>query len=130
MGIPIMILGSSGSGKTTAIRNMDRKSTVLCSVEKQRLPFKGEPFPMALKNATYSQIMTLFKQSNEGKRPDIKAIVIDDSQYLIVNEFFDKAAEKGYDKFTSIAQNFRNLIHWVNIGLPENVTVYFLHTGG
>ena len=61
------------------------------------------------------------------RSPDIRSVVIDDSQYLIVNEFFDKVAEKGYDKFTSIALNFRNLIHWVNIGLPDNVTVYFLH---
>ena len=126
MGNPVMILGPSGSGKTTAIRNLDPKSTVICQVEKTRLPFKNQ-FPMVLKPATYSNIMTLFKEINEGKRPEIKTIVIDDSQFLIVNEFFDKIAEKGYDKFTSIALNFRNLIHWVNIGLPDNVTVYFLH---
>ena len=126
MGIPVLVLGTSGSGKTTAARNMDRKSTVLCAVEKQRLPFR-EPFPMTIKMASYASIMTLFKEINEGKRPDIRSVVIDDSQYLIVNEFFDKVAEKGYDKFTSIALNFRNLIHWVNIGLPDNVTVYFLH---
>ena len=126
MGFPMMILGKSGSGKTVSIQNLDPKHTVICQVEKLRLPIKTK-FPMTLKPATYSNIMALFKECNEGKRPDIKTIVIDDSQYLIVNEFFDKAAEKGYDKFTSIALNFRNLIHWVNIGLPENVTVYFLH---
>ena len=126
MGIPVLVLGKSGSGKTTGIRNLDPKHTVICQVEKQRLPVKTK-FPMTLKPATYSNIMALFKECNEGKRPDIKTIVLDDSQFLIVNEFFDKAAEKGYEKFTSIALNFRNLIHWVNIGLPEGVTVYFLH---
>lgn len=126
MGIPCIVLGQSGSGKTMGIKNMNKASTVICQVEKQRLPFKGT-FPMTIKQASYPAIMTLFKEINEGKRPDIKSIVIDDSQYLIVNEFFDKAAEKGYDKFTSIALNFRNLIHWVNVGLPEDVTVYFLH---
>lgn len=126
MGIPIMVLGKSGSGKTTGIRNLDPKHTVICQVEKQRLPVKTK-FPMTLKPANYTNIMALFKECNEGKRPDIKTIVLDDSQFLIVNEFFDKAAEKGYDKFTSIALNFRNLIHWVNIGLPDDVTVYFLH---
>lgn len=126
MGIPVLVLGKSGSGKTTGIRNLDPKHTVICQVEKQRLPVKTK-FPMTLKPATYSNIMALFKECNEGKRPDIKTIVLDDSQFLIVNEFFDKAAEKGYEKFTSIALNFRNLIHWVNIGLPESVTVYFLH---
>lgn len=126
MGIPCIVLGQSGSGKTMGIKNMNKANTVVCLVEKQRLPFKGT-FPMTIKQASYASIMTLFKEINEGKRPDIKTVVIDDSQYLIVNEFFDKAAEKGYEKFTSIALNFRNLIHWVNIGLPDDVTVYFLH---
>ena len=126
MGQCVLVLGASGSGKTTGIRNMDRKTTVVCQVEKQRLPFR-EGFPMALKNANYTNIVELFKQIRDGARKDIRAIVIDDSQFLMVNEFFDKAAEKGYEKFTSIALNFRNLIHWANIGLPEDVVVYFLH---
>jgi hypothetical protein len=71
--------------------------------------------------AKYSWIMSVIRKAKS------KAIVIDDSQYLLVNELFDRTYEKGYDKFTSIALNFRNLIHWVNIGLPEDVTVYFLH---
>lgn len=126
MGLPTMILGPSGGGKTMGIRNMNKRHTVICQVEKQRFPFR-ETFPMVIKNASYAHIMALFKEISEGKRPDIKSVVIDDSQYLLVNEFFDKANEKGYDKFTSIALNFRNLIHWVNAGLPEDVTVYFLH---
>lgn len=126
MGLPIFLIGLSGTGKTIGIRNLDKSHTVVCLVEKQRLPFKGT-FPMTIKNASYAMITALFKEIGEGKRPDIKIIVIDDSQYLIVNEFFDKASEKGYDKFTSMALNFRNLIHWVNIGLPDDVTVYFLH---
>ena len=126
MGIPIMILGKSGSGKTVSIRNLDPKHTVICQVEKQRLPFRNI-FPMVLKPATYANTMKLFQEIKNGNRPDIKIIAIDDSQYHLVNEFFDKANEKGYDKFTSIALNFRNLIHWVNIGLPDDVTVYFLH---
>lgn len=126
MGLPVIILGQSGSGKTMGVRNLDKRHTVVFQVEKQRFPFR-EKFPMTVKNATYAHINTLFRQIADGERPDIKIVVIDDSQYLIVNEFFDKASEKGYDKFTSIALNFRNLIHWVNAGLPEDVTVYFLH---
>ena len=126
MGMPVLCLGKSGSGKTSAIRNLDPKHTVICQVEKQRLPFR-QKFPMILKPATYINIMALFKEIADGKRPGVKTIVIDDSQFLIVNEFFDRATEKGYDKFTSIALNFRNLIHWVNVWLPNDVAVYFLH---
>ena len=119
MGIPALILGYSGSGKTRSIKLMDPNTTGVFLVEKPRLPFR-EPFKV-VKNAGYPQIMTALKN------PTMKSYVIDDSQYLLVNEFFDKANEKGYEKFTQIALNFRNLIHWVNVGCPDDVIVYFLH---
>ena len=56
-----------------------------------------------------------------------KAIVIDDSQYLLVNELFDRSFEKGYDKFVQMASNFRNLIHFINDLAEEDKIVYFLH---
>lgn len=59
--------------------------------------------------------------------PTLKKYVIDDSQYLLVNEMFDRAKEIGYNKFTDIALNFRNLIHYINKNLPDDIIVYFLH---
>jgi hypothetical protein len=61
------------------------------------------------------------------KTAKLKSIVIDDSQYLLVNELFDRAYEKGYDKFTSMAAKFRDLIHSVNELEDEDKIVYFLH---
>ena len=119
MGIPVLILGYSGSGKTRSIKHMDPEETGVFLVEKPRLPFR-EKFK-CVKNAGYAHIMQALRA------PSMKSYVIDDSQYLLVNEFFDHANEKGYEKFTQIALNFRNLIHYVNSGLPENVIVYFLH---
>ena len=115
----MLVLGYSGSGKTRSIKAMDPDTTGVFLVEKTRLPFR-EQFK-TVKNAGYPQIMTALKN------PTMKSYVIDDSQYLLVNEFFDKASEKGYEKFTQIALNFRNLIHWVNVGCPDDVIVYFLH---
>ena len=119
MGIPVLILGYSGSGKTRSIKHMDPATTGVLLVEKPRLPFR-ETFK-TVKNAGYPQIMAALKS------PTMKSYVIDDSQYLLVNEFFDKVNVKGYEKFTEIALNFRNLIHWVNVGTPDDVIVYFLH---
>ena len=119
MGIPVLILGYSGSGKTRSIKHMDPETTGVFLVEKPRLPFR-EKFKVK-KNAGYKNIMDALRA------PTMKSYVIDDSQYLLVNEFFDKANEKGYEKFTQIALNFRNLIHYVNVGCPEGVIVYFLH---
>jgi len=119
MGIPVMIIGDSGSGKTYSIKNMDPEKVGIFMVEKPRLPFKKQF--KACKNATYSKILTTLA------KPNLKQYVIDDSQYLLVNEFFDRAGETGYQKFTDLALNFRNLIHFIIRKVPDDVVVYFLH---
>lgn len=119
MGLPVLILGASGAGKTYSIKNFDPDEVGIFAVEKLRLPFKKQ-FKVA-KNATYEMINKAFKN------PGLKAYIIDDSQYLLVNEMFDKAKETGYGKFTDIALHFRNLIHYINHNLPDDVIVYFLH---
>ena len=53
--------------------------------------------------------------------------MIDDSQYLMANEFFDRAKETGYQKFTDIGLHFRNLLQAVISQTPDDVIVYFLH---
>lgn len=119
MGIPVLVMGESGSGKTYSLKNFDPNEIGIFSVEKGRLPFKGD-FKV-VKNATYSVIGKIFTA------PKLKRYVIDDSQYLLVNELFDRAKDTGYQKYTDMAVNFRNLIHAVNHNLPDDVIVYFLH---
>lgn len=119
MGLPVLILGDPGSGKSYSIMNFDENEVGVFSVEKSYMPFKKK-FKVA-KNATYGDIAAALKN------PSLKTYVIDDSQYLLVNEMFDKAKETGYGKFTEIALHFRNLIHYINQKLPDDVIVYFLH---
>jgi hypothetical protein len=119
MGIPVLVMGESGSGKTYSLKNFDPNEVGIFSVEKGRLPFKGD-FKV-VKHATYPLIEKIFTA------PKLKRYVIDDSQYLLVNELFDRAKDTGYQKYTDMAVNFRNLIHAVNHNLPDDVIVYFLH---
>lgn len=119
MGVPVLIMGESGSGKTYSIRNFSPEEVGIFSVEKGRLPFKGD-FKVK-KNASYRDIMKAVEN------PSLKRYVIDDSQYLLVNEFFDRAKETGYQKYTDMALNFRNLIHDINRKAPDDVVFYFLH---
>ena len=121
MGLPVLVLGASGTGKTYSIKNFDPEKVGILSVEKNRLPFKGGNKFKVIPNVDYKKI------TNALKRHTLKTYVIDDSQYLLVNEFFDKAKEKGYDKFTDIAVHFRDLIHFINRDLPDDIVVYFLH---
>lgn len=119
MGVPVLIEGETGSGKTYSLRNFKPDEIGIFSVEKGRLPFKGD-FKV-VKHATYKDINLIFNN------PKLKRYVIDDSQYLLVNELFDRAKEVGYQKYTDMALAFRNLVHAVNHNLPDDVIVYFLH---
>ena len=136
MAIPVLIIGRSGSGKTYSIKNFKADEVGVISVEKGRLPFRsdikvakvpkdptdGQAKDAAQLNAAkYAWIMSVIQKAKS------KSIVIDDSQYLLVNELFDRTYEKGYDKFTSIAQKFRDLIHFINEMEDEDKIVYFLH---
>ena len=119
MGVPVLVMGESGSGKTFSLRNFQPDEVGIFSVEKGRLPFKGD-FKVK-KRATYKDISGIFKD------PKLKRYVIDDAQYLMVNTLFDRAKEVGYQKYTDLALEFRNLIHGINYSLPDDVIVYILH---
>lgn len=120
MGLPILVIGESGSGKSYSIKNFEPEEVGIFAVEKSLLPFKKN-FKIA-KHADYKTIMSCFKGGTK-----LKKYIIDDSQYLLVNELFDKAKDTGYGKFTDIAVHFRDLIHYINHNLPDDVIVYFLH---
>lgn len=136
--IPVLIIGRSGSGKTYSIKGFnDTPDEVgVISVEKGRLPFRSEikttriprfeDSPNIKTSAQISAVRYSWLQM-VIKKAKTKAIVIDDSQYLLVNELFDRAKEKGYDKYVDMAANFRSLIHFINNLDEDDKIVYFLH---
>lgn len=119
MGIPVLILGESGSGKSTSLRNFNESEIGIFNVAGKPLPFRKKL--NKLDNAKYTDIVGRLKLNK------LKTYVIDDSQYLMAFEMFDKAKDTGYNKFTDIGLNFRNLIDFIIRGLPNDVIVYFLH---
>jgi len=119
MGIPVLILGESGSGKSASLRNFDEKEVGIFNVAAKPLPFRKK-LPK-VDGATYKTI------ENGLLAPRLKTYVIDDSQYLLAFDFFDRAKEIGYQKFTDMAISFRNLIQFVITKTPPDVIVYFLH---
>ena len=119
MGIPVLILGESGSGKSCSLRNFEKDEIVIYNIAGKPLPFKKNL--NKADNVTYTQIKSNMQKGN------FKTYVIDDSQYLMAFEMFDKAKETGYNKFTDVALNFRNLIDFVIKNMPNDTIVYFLH---
>lgn len=119
MGIPVLILGESGTGKSTSLRNFKPEEVGIFNVASKPLPFRAK-LPK-YDGATYQTIIKALSA------PTRKAYAIDDSQYLLAFEMFDRAKETGYNKFTDMALNFRNLIQFVISSTPPDVIVYFLH---
>lgn len=119
MGLPVLILGPSGSGKSTSMRNFESGEVGIFNVASKPLPFRKK-LPK-LNNAGYKQIIAGLS------KPKLKTYVIDDSQYLMAFQMFNKAKEVGYNKFTDIALDFRNLIQFIITGVPDDVIVFFLH---
>lgn len=119
MAIPVLILGESGSGKSTSMRNFEPDEVGIFNVASKPLPFRKK-LPK-VNGATYRTII------NSLSKPKLKRYVIDDSQYLMAFEMFDRAKETGYNKFTDMALNFRNLVQFIISGVPDDVIVYFLH---
>lgn len=119
MGIPVLIMGESGSGKSASLRNFEPSEVGIFNVASKPLPFRKKLNKMD--NATYERIYASLRKNK------LKRYVIDDSQYLMAFEMFSRAKEKGYDKFTECAKRFYDLVQFVIRGTPEDCIVYFLH---
>lgn len=119
MGIPVLILGESGSGKSSSLRNFEAADVSIFNVAAKPLPFRKK-LPMKM-TSDYEVIVQSIQKSQK------KAFVIDDSQYLLCFESFAKAKETGYGKYTDMALNFYNLVQFVIHNTPPDVIVYFLH---
>lgn len=119
MGIPVLILGESGSGKSASLRNFDPDNVGIFNVAGKPLPFRKKM--KVVNNATYDGIYKALAKSK------VKTFIIDDSQYLMAFEELDRAKETGYNKFTEMALNFSGLVRYIINMLPADVIVYFLH---
>lgn len=118
MALPVLILGESGTGKTASLRKCTPDRFGLVNVSKKPLPFRSALKPY--NSDDYGKIVGALKLA---KAP---SIVIDDSQYLMVNAFMRRSKEKGYDKYTDIANAHWSLIEFIINSLPENMIVYLM----
>ena len=101
------------------MKNFNEEEICLISVQKSLLPFRKK-FTETVVTDKYTEIIKAMKAT------DKKVIVIDDTQYLMCNEFMRRATEKGFDKFTEIAQNFWSLVVQEVNNLPADTIVYLL----
>ena len=117
MGNLVMVLGKSGSGKSTSLRNFGADEVGVFSVAGKRLPFRGD-LPV-VQHADYRRIADVMAANRR------RAYVIDDATYLLQFDNFARAKESGYGKFTDMAVAFQQLLRsasWTD----DDTNVYFL----
>lgn len=126
-----MILGDSGTGKSTSMRNLDPSQTLLIQAVRKPLPFRPKGWQVKLSlNAPGNIIQTDDADKIEAamRRSTQPVIVIDDFQYILANEFMRRSDERGFDKFTEIGRHAWNVMRAAS-ELADDRRVYILaHT--
>jgi hypothetical protein len=131
MSISTIIMGASGSGKSTSLRNLKHEDVLLIQPVRKPLPFRSTEWkyftkecPTGCIHVTDDIQRIIFVMKNTKK----KIIVIDDAQYIFANSFFRRASEKGYEKFTEIGKACWEML-MVASQLDDDVRCYMLwHT--
>lgn len=118
MGNMVMLIGKSGSGKSTSLRNFEPDEVGIFNIAGKPLPFRKK-LPKA-DRVGYAAIMQSLKKNK------LRAYVIDDSTYLMQFEAFQYAKVSGYGKFVDMAQSFEKLLE-AAMATDEDTIVYFLH---
>tara|TARA_R110002153_G_scaffold251500_3_gene408857 strand:+ start:2186 stop:2869 length:684 start_codon:yes stop_codon:yes gene_type:complete len=135
MATSTLVIADSGSGKSTSIRKLNPEETFIINIANKPLPFKGwkakykqiskdNPSGNLTSTSTSAGIMKALKHVND-KMPHITNVVVDDWQYMSSFEYFDRANEKGYEKFTQIASNLAQVAKMPK-DLREDLYIFFL----
>lgn len=126
-----MILGQSGTGKTTSLRNLNPTEVLLIQAVRKPLPFRSANWKPCTKADPDGSILVtdmanvICGAMQRTKKP---IIVIDDFQYILANEFMRRSEEKGFEKFTDIARHAWNILMCAS-QLPHETRVYIMaHT--
>ena len=115
--VPVLLIGASGTGKSTSLRNFKKDEIAVANVLGKPLPFKTD-----IEAPKVDRYDIILKAITSTKK---KVIVIDDAGYLLTNEFMNKSSVKGYDKYNEMANNFFNLINGIK-SIEGGKTVYLV----
>lgn len=124
MGVAVLIIGKSGSGKSASMRNFDPSEVDIINVEGKPLPFRNSH--TTINTDDYKEVATKIKDSEK------QSIVLDDAGYLITNQFMRGHSSTGsgnaiFSFYNDIADNFWKLISFIKgKGVDSSKIVYVM----
>ena len=126
----IGIMGESGSGKTTSMRNLDPKTTYYIDCDKKGLSWRGWKNQYNTESKNYkvtddqTMVLSLLAGIND-KCPNIKTVIVDTLNGIMVADEMRRSREKGYDKWLDLACSVYNIIDYA-LTMREDITVIFV----
>ena len=120
MGVAVLILGESGSGKSASMRNFNSEDVRVLNVASKPFPFRNVNKLKKADKATYAMIKGAVSSGQS------LSYVIDDAQYLMAFESFEKANEIGYTKFTLMAKNYEEMLRYIQEDTSPDTIVYIM----
>lgn len=120
MGVAVLILGESGSGKSASMRNFNSEDVRVLNVASKPFPFRNVNKLKKADKATYAMIKGAVSSGQS------LSYVIDDAQYLMAFESFEKANETGYAKFTLMAKNYEEMLRYIQEDTSPDTIVYIM----
>ena len=136
----IAIVGESGTGKSTSLRNLNPETTFIISTTGKPLPFRAWkkkyiPIKIEGKNVSgnyyvsskWDQILKIL-QIIDKMMPHIKQVIIDDFQYVLSYEFVDRATEVGYTKFSELAQHAMEILRYSEKMRDDCKMIFLTHS--
>lgn len=128
----VLILGSSGAGKSTSIRNLNPDETFIIKAVEKQLPFKKSE---TLYNSENKNIFTTQKINSVlsmldriEKNSKVKTLIIDDFNYLLTFGYKEKAVEKGYQKFETLAFGIIDIFSKIDTMRNDLIVYVMAHT--
>lgn len=120
MGVAVLILGESGSGKSASMRNFNSEDVRVLNVASKPFPFRNVNKLKKADKATYAMIKGAVSSGQS------LSYVIDDAQYLMAFESFEKANETGFTKFTFMAKNYEEMLRYIQEDTSPDTIVYIM----
>lgn len=124
MGMPVLIYGKSGSGKSRSLKEFAEDEIFLVNVERKYLPFR--------KKFTYTYGSDDVEKIKAGlQKMPTKTAVIDDAGYILTNIFMRGNSRKHqggdvFDLYNKIGYSFWSLFEFIKTDLPKDVIVYII----